>query len=84
MKEQLEQYTPRIIIACGARVGKWFAKKFGVTYKEFDDRKVLLANREVHLLYVPQKQGPHSEPEIASIKGKMMEFMRTLDRAILK
>jgi len=76
--EQLEQYTPKMIIAYGRDVGRWFAKKLGVEYKPFEATSAPLGKRHLHLLFVPQKQGPHSEPEILRIREEILKFLRTL------
>jgi hypothetical protein len=83
LEEQLEQYAPRIIIAYGARVGKWFAQKYGdgkVMYKPLESSKITIADRKVDLLFVQQKQGPaHSEPDIKHVRDKLLEFLRIPD-----
>jgi hypothetical protein len=79
LEKQLEQYAPRIIIAYGRDVGKWFEKKWRVQYKPFETAPMPLGNMEVQLLFVPQKQGSHSEPEILRIREKIVECLRTLN-----
>jgi len=76
LKEQLDFYKPKIILPYGADVGKWFAKYLNVRYEQFEDEKARLNNREVNLLFIPQRQGPHSKPEILWVRNKILKILR--------
>jgi hypothetical protein len=80
LEKQLKQYAPRVIIAYGRDVGKWFEKKWRVQYKPFETAPMPLGNRQVQLLFVTQKQGPHSEPEVLHIEEKIVACLLTPNR----
>lgn len=75
LKEQLGFYKPKIILAYGARVSKWLAEYLHVRYEGFEDRRAVLNDKDVHLLFVPQRQGPHSKPEVFWIKKKILNMI---------
>jgi len=75
LNEQLKLYKPKIIIPYGVYVGRWFAKYLKLNYEKFEDKKAQLNNREVHILFIPQRQGPHSKPEIVWIRKKMLKML---------
>lgn len=77
LKEQLNLYKPKIIIPYGADVGRWFANYLNLRYEEFEDEKAQLGNREVNVLFIPQRQGPHSKPEILWIKNKILKMLKS-------
>lgn len=76
LKEQLSLYKPKIILPYGADVSKWFAKYLDVEYEPFEDKKAQLNNREVNLLFVPQRQGPHTKPEILWVQSRMLKILQ--------
>jgi len=81
LKEQLQIYAPKIIIPYGNDVGKWFKGwlKLDEGFDEaFEDTTTQLNNREVHLLFVPQRQGPHSKPEILWIRNEILKLLEHL------
>ena len=75
LKEQLKLYKPKIILAYGADVGRWFAKYLDVEYEPFEDRKSELNDREVNLLFIPQRQGPHTKPEVLWVRNKIVKIL---------
>lgn len=70
--EQLSLYSPKVIIAYGAGVGRWFSNKFNVRYEEFEDVLISLNGAKVSLIFVPQRQGPHSKLEVICAKKKIL------------
>jgi len=76
LKEQLNLYKPKIILPYGSGVGRWFSKYMHVKYQAFEDEKAQLNNREVCLLFVPQRQGPHTKPEILWVQNKLLEILK--------
>jgi len=76
LKEQLDFYKPKIILPYGADVGNWFAKYLNVRHEQFENEKTQLNNREVHILFIPQRQGPHSKPEILWVRNKILKILR--------
>lgn len=80
LNEQLRSYKPRIIVAYGADVGRWFAKRLRIKYREFTSRTARLGDTEVHLVFVPQTQGPHSDPEILWVHRKLQRIHAQLVR----
>lgn len=78
LKEQLNLYKPTIILPYGFDVCKWFAKYLNVKYELFEDKKAQLSDRELYLLFIPQKQGPHSKPEILWIRKKILKIYEAI------
>lgn len=76
LKEQLNLYKPKVILPYGADVCRWFAKYLNLRYGSFEDRKAQVNNREVFLLFIPQRQGPYSEPEILWVQNKILKMLR--------
>jgi len=79
LKEQINLYKPKMILPYGADVGKWFAGYLRVTYEPFEDEKAQLNNRKVKLLFIPQRQGPHSKPEILWVQNKILEMRAQME-----
>jgi hypothetical protein len=78
LKEQLNLYKPKIILTYGADVGRWFANHLNLEYGEFEDRKAQLNNREVYVMFAPQRQGPHSKPEVLWVKDKILAMLNAI------
>lgn len=74
--EQLSLYKPRIILPYGSDVGRWFADHLNVEYEPFENGKAQLNSRRVNLLFVPQRQGPHTKPEILWVQDKILKMLR--------
>jgi hypothetical protein len=73
--EQLSPYRPELIIAYGKDVGMWFKSNKDPTYEEefnfiANPRKLAFSYQ---LIYVPQRQGKHSRPEVNEVKAKIKE-----------
>ena len=75
LKEQLQMYMPLVVIAYGADVGRWFSQYVQVTYKEFENKKAQLNGKNIHILFVPQRQNPHSQPEITWVQNKIVSML---------
>jgi hypothetical protein len=75
LKRQLATYKPKIILAYGADVGKWFEKYLDLKCEKFEDTETRLNKRDVRLLFVPQRQGPHSKPELFWIRNKILSMI---------
>lgn len=73
--EQLSLYKPKSLIAYGADVGRWFSQHFDVSYEEFEDRATQLDRRRVDIVFVPQRQGPHSKPEVVWVQNKILKVL---------
>lgn len=76
LKEQLRLYKPKIILSYGADVGRWFARYLKARYEPFEDEKSQLDSGEVNLLFIPQRQGPHTKPEILWVRNKILKILR--------
>jgi hypothetical protein len=78
LKEQLSRYKPKLAVAYGKDVGKWFGIQ-GSESEEFDfisnPRKLPF---EYHAIYVPQRQGKHSRPEVNEVKAKIREALSSI------
>lgn len=75
LKEQLKLYKSKIILPYGVDVCKWFAKYLNLEYKKFEAKRAQLNNREVCLLFIPQRQGPYSKPEISRVKERILKML---------
>jgi len=76
LKEQLAFYKPKIILAYGVDVSRWFANYLNVRYEEFEDQQSRLSYGQVRVLFIPQRQSPHSKPEILWIREKIMKILK--------
>jgi hypothetical protein len=80
LKRQLTTYKPKMVLAYGADVGRWFGKNYFRKHEdyedlEYEDRRIRLNNKVAHLLFVPQGQGPHSKPELSWIRKKILKMI---------
>jgi hypothetical protein len=80
LRKQVRFYKPKIILAYGTDVGKWFGKNYLKKHEDYEDlqyevRRARIDNRVVHLLFVPQRQGPHSKPELFWIGRKILKMI---------
>lgn len=73
--EQLSLYEPRIIMAYGADVGRWFSKHFSVSYQEFEDVTTQLGSKRGYIIFIPQRQGLHSKPEVVWVQNKILKVL---------
>jgi hypothetical protein len=73
--EQLNLYNPKIVVAYGVDVCRWFAEKFNVSYEEFEARTAELAGQNIGIVFVPQRQGPHSKPEVIWVQNKILKLL---------
>jgi uracil-DNA glycosylase len=81
LKRQLAIYKPKMVLAYGADVGEWFKEEYLNLDDEdlkYEDRRARLDNKDVHLLFVPQRQGPHSKPEIFWIRKKILGMIDSM------
>jgi hypothetical protein len=76
LKQQLDLYKPKIILAYGADVGRWFSRLLNIPYEEFEDYKVKLNGREVNIVFIPQRQGPHSKPEVSWVQDRITRMLQ--------
>jgi len=80
--KQLKLYSPRVVIPYGVDVCKWFrandpqnslSKKDPIDgYTTF---KAIIEGETFHGLYVPQRQGPHSKPEIEWVQTELARLL---------
>lgn len=73
--EQLDLYKPKAIIAYGADVGRWFSCLLNVVYEDFENRVGNLAESKVNILFISQRQGPHSKPEVMCVREKIAKML---------
>ena len=80
--KQLKIYSPRAVIPYGVDICKWFrahdpqntlSKKDPIEgYTTF---KAIIDGGTFHGLYVPQRQGPHSKPEIEWVQKELARLL---------
>jgi len=74
--QQLALYRPKLIVAYGKDVGAWFGEG-DVSYNE--EFSFLLNVRRLgfqyRVIFVPQRQGRHSRPEVEEIQAKIKEAL---------
>lgn len=75
LERQLDLYQPRLIIAYGKDVGIWF----GMKDSDKEEFNVITSPRKLGfqygVIYVPQRQGKHSRPEVNEVKEKIKESL---------
>jgi len=75
LEQQLRVYKPKLIIAYGKDVGVWF----GVEDSEEEEFNLVMRPRNLgfdyRVIYVPQRQGKHSRPEINETKTRIREAL---------
>jgi hypothetical protein len=73
LEEQLNNIRPRLIVAYGKDVGKWF----GIKDSESEEFNFISKPRKLSFkyeaIYVPQRQGRHSCPEVNEVRAKIKE-----------
>ena len=78
LEEQLSRYKPKLIVAYGKDVGKWF----GIQRFESEEFDFISNPRrlpfEYRAIYVPQRQGKHSRPEVNEVKAKIREALSSI------
>ena len=74
--KQLHNYNPKLVIAYGADVCKWFAAKLGLEdYTEYEHHEGQLGNKTITVLFVKQRQGEHSLPEQLWVQEKIYSLL---------
>ena len=75
LERQLQIYKPMLVIAYGKDVGVWF----GVQDSDEEEFNSIKHQRtlgfDYKVIYVPQRQGKHSRPEINEIKTRIKEAL---------
>jgi hypothetical protein len=76
--QQLELYRPKLIVAYGKDVGAWFGAGKSLSYEE--EFSFILYPRKLRfqyqVIYIPQRQGKHSRPEVNEVRTKIKESLR--------
>lgn len=72
---QLKLYKPEVVIPYGTDVCNWFARFFDVSYEPFENKEIQFDNFKMKLLFIPQRQGPYSKPEILWIRKKLIQML---------
>jgi uracil-DNA glycosylase len=75
LKEQLKIYRPKILLVYGARVCKWFGDYLNVDCEDFEDAPAQLNGEPVHVLFVQQRQGSQTKPEIDWVRKKILKML---------
>jgi uracil-DNA glycosylase len=77
LEQQLNFYQPKLIVAYGKDVGVWFGGGKDLSYEE--EFSFILNPRRLgfryQVIYVPQRQGKHSWPEVNEIRTKIKESL---------
>jgi len=75
LERQLGLYQPKLIVAYGKDVGMWF----GVKDSGSEEFGLISYPRKLgfkyHAIYVSQRQGKHSRPEVNEIRAKIKEVL---------
>jgi hypothetical protein len=77
LEQQLNLYQPKLIVAYGKDVGVWFGGEKDLSYEEefsfiSNPRRL---GFQYQVIYVPQRQGKHSRPEVNEIRTKIKESL---------
>lgn len=75
LEKQLELIQPKILITYGADVGRWFSEEFDLEYAPFEDFETVLNGKIVNILFIPQRQGPNSKPEVMWVRSKIAKLL---------
>ena len=76
--KQLRIYRPRILIPYGVPVCEWFAEHLSTPYYEYESFKVKLDGLLTQGIFIPQRQGNHSKPEIQWVQRELAAILRSL------
>jgi len=76
LEQQLALYQPKLIIAYGRDVGDWFGVKdfYEEAFNFISHPKSL--RFEYQAIYVPQRQGKHSRPEVNEVSAKLRDALK--------
>jgi len=69
--KQLKLYRPRIVIPYGKSVCEWFEKYSNDSYEEYTTFEANIDGESIRGHFVPQRQGPHSKPEIEWVQKEL-------------
>lgn len=80
--KQLKLYSPKVVIPYGVAICKWFRAHDPQNSLSKKDRidgyttfKAIIGGETFHGLYVPQRQDPHSRPEIEWVKKELARLL---------
>jgi hypothetical protein len=76
LKEQLKIYRPKNILAYGTDVCDWFRDYLDVKCEDFEDTPAQLNGEGVNILFVPQRQGSQSKPEVDWVRKKILKMLK--------
>jgi uracil-DNA glycosylase len=74
LEEQLLKYRPKIIIPYGADVRDWF-KQYTGPLEDFGAFSGLMEGYSFKGVAIPQRQGPHSRPEVIWVQQRLLEIL---------
>ena len=76
--KQLRIYKPKIIIPYGVYVCEWIANHLSIPYDKYESFKVKLDRWLTQGIFIPQRQGNHSKPEIQWVQRELAAILRSL------
>jgi len=76
--KQLRIYKPKIIIPYGVHVCEWLANHLNIPYDKYESFKVKLDRWLTQGIFIPQRQGDHSKPEIQWVQRELAAILRSL------
>lgn len=72
---QLSEYRPKVVVLYGADVIDWFEGKLGKSIGDFEAFSASLGDYAFRGVAVPQRQGPHSLPEVRWVQDRLLELL---------
>jgi len=76
LKKQISFYRPKIIIAYGKDVCKWFARQSRINYKQWENETVKWNNHTVSILFLYQlRQGLYTESQTLRVRRELRKIL---------
>lgn len=77
--EQLRLYRPRVILPYGVDACIWFSEWLNIHYEEYTSFEAKLEGESIRGIFIPQRQGKHSIPEIKWVQRELSHLLLFLD-----
>ena len=75
--QQLKLYLPKFFILYGVGVCEWFQGFLDIEYEKYETFQTIFCNEPVRGIFIPQRQGYHSKPEILWVQDKLQKMLVT-------
>jgi len=72
---QLKMFKPDVVISYGVKVCEWFSDYLNTPYYEYKSFTSKINDRTIRGIFIPQRQGNHSVPEIVWVQRKLKKII---------